>query len=262
MKSLLKKGLAQVAGSGQPRGMTLLVYHRIGGGTGNELDVRTETFRDQVNYLVNQPVVSIDEGLDRLDAGDNRPSFVLTFDDGFRDLYENGWPLLRERQIPFTVYLATKYMGKEMQWAGATATGAPGQGLTWGQIDEMVESGLCTIGNHTHSHARPETLSIDELDECSRLIESKVGFAPQHFAYPWGVGVKRMESELEKRFRSSVTLEVGRNLDQTNRMRLQRVSVRGSDPIQFFSAKFVGNLVPERTYERIVQIGKTLGLKP
>lgn len=262
MKSILKRGLAGFASSSESRGMTMLVYHRIGGGTRNELDVSTNSFRDQVNYLRDQPVVSIDTGLDRLDTGDDRPSFILTFDDGFRDLYENGWPLLREHKLPFTVYLASKYMGKDMEWAGATATGAPGQGLTWEQIDEMVASGLCTIGNHTHSHARPEKLSIEELDECSRQIQSNLGFSPQHFAYPWGIGVQRMESELNKRFRSSATLEVGRNTAQVNRMQLRRVSVRASDPLEFFAAKFGGNLVPEHIYEKIVRTAKLMGLKP
>lgn len=245
---------------GRPaEGATLLIYHRLGGGTEDELDLPAAAFARQLDLLGEHDVVSLDAALDRLDARDRRPSFVLTFDDGFEDVYQHAWPLLRARNLPFTMYVATAYIAKTMRWEGATAKGAPGKGLSWNQLAEMVESGLCTVGNHTHNHVPPAELTETELDTCSAEIEQHLGVTPQHFTYPWGVPVPTMEAALRERFRSASTGELGRNAERTDRMRLKRVPVRRTDPDAFFAAKLTGNLGPERAYSRIVQMAKAAG---
>lgn len=261
MRAPIKKVLGSLRARRPAKGTTLLIYHRVGGGTSDELDVPTESFRQQVAALGGHDVVSLDEALDRLDRGDARPAFVLTFDDGFEDVYRNAWPILRDRRMPFTVYLATAYMGATMRWEGSTATGAAGVGLDWRQLEEMVASGLCTVGNHTHTHARPEALTVEELDACTAAIEERLGVTPRHFTYPWGVVVPRLEEELRARFRSSSTGRLGRNLPGADRMRLARVPVRRTDPARFYEAKLTGRLGPERAYAAIVATAKRLGRK-
>jgi peptidoglycan/xylan/chitin deacetylase (PgdA/CDA1 family) len=258
MKSLLSRAPGRGATS---RGATLLIYHRVGGGTADELDLATEAFARQLDLVAAHDVVSLDAALDRLDAGDERPSVVLTFDDGFEDVHRNAWPLLRDRDLPFTVYLASAFVERPMVWEGSTAKGAAGRGLTWDQLAEMVESGLCTIGNHTHRHVRPEVLTEGELDACSEAVQRELGVTPAHFTYPWGVCVPGMEPALRARFRSASTGELGRNLPATDRMRLRRVPVRRTDPDSFFAAKLTGSLAPERAYAAMVQLGKAVGLR-
>ncbi|MFJ6138960.1 polysaccharide deacetylase family protein [Kitasatospora sp. NPDC092286] len=96
-------------------------------------------------------MVSLDEAVDRIEAGRRTPGTVLTFDDGFADVYENAWPLLRERALPFTVYLASCHVGGETRWEGSTAKGAGASALSWEQLREMTGSGLCTVANHTRT---------------------------------------------------------------------------------------------------------------
>ena len=66
----------------------MLIYHRGGGGTTNELDLDVEAFRRQLDMLERHDVLSLDAALDRLEAGDASPSVVLTFDDGFADVFD------------------------------------------------------------------------------------------------------------------------------------------------------------------------------
>lgn len=261
VRGALKNGLATLGRLGTPRGATVLIYHRVGGGTGDELDLPTESFVRQLGMLAVNDVLSLDEALDRLDAGDTRPSVVLTFDDGFADVFENAWPLLRERRLPFTIYLASGFVGRTMKWEGSTARGEAGQGLTWGQLAEMVESGLCTVGSHTHNHVRPELLSEAELNACTDAVREHLGVTPQHFTYPWGIPVPALENALRARFRSASTGELGRNLPETDRMRLKRVPVRRTDPHRFFAAKLAGNLFPERAYAAAVRLAKRVGAR-
>jgi peptidoglycan/xylan/chitin deacetylase (PgdA/CDA1 family) len=257
----LKDGLALVGRDTRPVGATLLIYHRIGGGTGDELDVPTEAFDRQLRLLEQHEVIPLDAALDRLDSGDTEPCVVLTFDDGFDEVYAHAWPLLRERRLPFTVYLASGYVSQSMVWEGSRAKGASGKGMSWQQLTEMVDSGLCTVGNHTHRHVRPESLTVEELDACTEAVRSHLGVTPRHFTYPWGTPVPAIEEVLRSRFRSASTGRLGRNLPDTDRMRLMRVPVRQSDPDSFFAAKLTGGLGAERAYAGIVRVGKALGLR-
>lgn len=264
LRRAVKYGLAVAtlpARSRPARGATMLIYHRIGDGTPDELDLAASAFDRQVELLTEERVVSIDHALDDLDAGRTDPSLVLSFDDGFAGVYEHAWPRLRDAGLPFTIYVATAYIGGLMAWPGSTATGEPGRGLTWEQLDELAASSLVTIANHTHTHARPEALSAQELDTCSEVLEARLGIVPRHFAYTWGVPVPDRLPLLRERFRSAATGAFGRNDPDTDRMLLHRVPVRASDPLAFFRSKLRGGLGAERTYETIVQTGKRLGAR-
>ena len=261
MREAVKRGLAVLPG-GRPVGASLLIYHRVGGRSRDELDVGVEAFAEQLDALAGHDVVPLDDAADAVEAGDDRHRVVLTFDDGFADVYENAWPLLRERALPFTIYLTTAYVGGAMRWEGSTAKEQGAPGLTWDQLREMVDSGLCTIGNHTHTHVRPEELTSDELDRCNELVEQQLGVVPRHFAYTWGVPVPELAPELAARFRTCATGEVGRNEPgAADPLRWARIPVRRSDPLAFFEAKLRGRLLPERIYAQVVAGAKRVGVR-
>jgi peptidoglycan/xylan/chitin deacetylase (PgdA/CDA1 family) len=263
LRRTLKRGLAAAARpleelGGGSSGTTVLIYHRVGGGTPDERDLPATGFVQQVEELARHRVVPLDVALDELEAGDDSPKVVLTFDDGFVDVYTTAWPLLREAGLPFTLYVTTAYLDGTMHWPGSTSK-HPGPALGWRQLEELAGSDLVTIGNHTHTHARPEGLSVEELDTCSGLLEQRLGVVPQHYCFTWGVPVPAARDLLAARFRSAATGLPGRNAPGHDLLDLRRVPVRGSDPIGFFRAKLTGELGPERAYERIVRTAKRLG---
>lgn len=255
----IKRWLARPHRAAARTGTAVLIYHRIAGGTHDERDVTQEVFAAQVEELRRHRVVSLDEALDELERGDDSPKVVLTFDDGFADVHETAWPLLRAAQLPFTVYPATAYIGGTMHWEGSTAS-APGPGLSWQQLEELAASPLVTVGNHTHTHARPEDLDADELDRCTSELQRRLGITPHHFCFTWGVEVAAARHLLAARFRSATTGELGLNHPGVDPLSLRRIPVRGSDPIEFFRAKLTGSLWPERAYENIVRTAKRTGL--
>jgi len=239
-------------------GATLLIYHRVGGGTSDELDLPVEQLAAQLDLLVDErhEVLSLDAALDRLDDGDARPSVVLTFDDGFADVFTSAWPLLRDRRLPFAVYLTAGLVGGAMQWEGSDAASQGARSLDWSQLAEMHGSGLCTVANHTWDHAGPRSVDADQLDRCSDEIERKLGERPAHLAWTWGVPAPALLPDVRARFRSAATGNLGRNLPGGDRHALCRVPVRASDPLPFFRAKLTGALGPERAYARLVQAAK------
>lgn len=57
--------------------------------------------------------VSLDEMGERLARGEDRdePLAAVTFDDGYQDVYEHAFPLLREKEIPAAVFVVTDLIG-------------------------------------------------------------------------------------------------------------------------------------------------------
>jgi L-malate glycosyltransferase len=260
LRGTLKRNLARPASTSAGTGLTLLIYHRVGGGTNDERDLPVEQFRAQLDVLADHRVVALDTALDELDAGDDREKIVLTFDDGFADVHDTALPLLADRRLPFTLYLTTGYVGRQMHWDGSMAS-APGPALDWKQLEALRDSGLCTIGNHTQTHPRPEGLTTDELDAATFDCEQRLGVRPRHFSYTWGVPTPALRDALRIRFRSAATGRVGRNRPGTDRMLLHRVPARQSDPIDFFAAKLHGRLLPERAYGGVVAAAKLAGFR-
>lgn len=237
-----------------------MIYHRVGGGSPDELDCSAARFGAQVALLAEEcDVVSLDAALDGLAHGDDRPKVVVTFDDGFADLHDVAWPILADYDLPFTVYLATGFLGGRMEWEGSTSAAPPAPALTWDQAAALAADERCTIGNHTHNHVVPSQLTAGELDSCTVAIQRHLGQVPRHFTYPWGLPVTAMEPDLRARFRSVTTGELGRNRPGADFARLRRIPVRASDPLEFFRAKVAGSLAAERAYAAIVTAAKAAG---
>ncbi|MGI8873684.1 MAG: polysaccharide deacetylase family protein [Egibacteraceae bacterium] len=255
----MKRALARAASRRPAAGLSVLIYHRVGGGTPDEMDVPVMQFRRHLEVLRRHRPVSLDAALDELEAGDNSPKAVLTFDDGFADVHDTVLPLLVEFGMPFTLYLATGYVGGVMRWPGPAAT--PGPGLRWEQLEALLASGLCTFANHTHTHPLPARLTVDDVDRCTDAIRARLGVVPRHFAYPFGVPVPALDADLRTRFRSAATGLPGRGRPGGDLLRLPRIPVRQTDPIGFFAAKLTGRLLPERLYGGAVSVAKRAGVR-
>lgn len=69
-------------------------------------------------------VVSLDEMHRRFITGEFKRRFVcITFDDGYKDLKQWAWPLLRKYEMPFAVYIATSFPDRlgELWWVALEA---------------------------------------------------------------------------------------------------------------------------------------------
>lgn len=72
-----------------------------------------DEFEQRVKYLhKHYKFLSLEEGVEYLRKGE-RPSncLVLTFDDGYKCIYKEAWPILKKYKIPFTVFITTGPIG-------------------------------------------------------------------------------------------------------------------------------------------------------
>ena len=112
----------------------------------------------------------------------NQKFVAITLDDGYRDNYEIAYPIFKEYNVPFCIYLLQKEV-----------TGAePGhfKMLTKEQILNLDKNPMCTFGSHTYGHPHLAELGYEEqykeIVTCHQWVEQLLGHPIYDFSYPYG----------------------------------------------------------------------------
>ena len=262
-RALALRTLKTVAAAGDrlrtpPAGVVVLIYHRVGGGSGTEVDLTAQAFDEQMAWLAaSGRAVTLDAAVDLLTgangvdaaAAPEEDPIVVTFDDGTADLAEHATPVLERHAVPATVYLATRFVDEGIDFPD---DGTP---LSWSAVRDMAATGLVTFGSHTHSHLLldrlPPAEAVDELDRSRALIEDNVGAPAHHFAYPKAVAASpEVEPLVRERYRSAALGGNRPNPPGADVHRLSRTAVQVSDGSGFFVRKANGGMALEDTFRR------------
>lgn len=178
--------------------VNVLMYHHIQeeklakklGRTG--LNVSPEWFDKHMQYLKDKQynVLKIEDIADFVNGKKALPkkAVVITFDDAYEDNYLSAYPILKKYNFPATIFTPSGLVNV-MDY------------LTWGEIDDMKNSGLIYFGNHTWSHHS----ALDKKE----VLEKEIGLADSQlaekglnnskiFAYPYGKPSSGAEEILAK----------------------------------------------------------------
>jgi peptidoglycan/xylan/chitin deacetylase (PgdA/CDA1 family) len=124
-------------------------------------------------------------------------SAVITFDDGYHNVYRNAWPILKSLNIPATIFIVTGHIGRKEpfpfdSWANLHHDAAASEvwsPLRWEECSEMEDSGLVDIGSHSHSHAdfrrNPDDFA-DDLRKSLAMLDQRLAPLDRPFAFPFG----------------------------------------------------------------------------
>ena len=142
-------------------------------------DCRCEDLLDYLNYCqkIGMEFVSLDKffSLNVEDACRNK--VVITFDDGYESVSTVATKILTDRNIPFTCFVTTSFIGKEGY-------------LSAEQIKNLSQNPLCTIGMHSDQHIiwrgrLSKELEADYL-RCKQILSNIIGREPCYYAFPYG----------------------------------------------------------------------------
>ncbi|MEM9036995.1 MAG: polysaccharide deacetylase family protein [Actinomycetota bacterium] len=225
--------------------MTVLIYHRVGGGSASEIDLSPERFDEQLAWLnEHHRVLSLDDAVAELldPPSDPEPAVVITFDDGTADFVEHAVPVLERHRTPATLYVGTGYVEDGRTWPGD----APA--VSWTALADSLSTGVVDIGSHTHDHllldrATPADI-VDQLDRSIDLIGERLGVRARHFAYPKAVaGNEAADASVRDRFDSAALAGTRSNAwGSTDVHRLARSPIQVSDGMRWFRRKAVGGM--------------------
>jgi peptidoglycan/xylan/chitin deacetylase (PgdA/CDA1 family) len=231
------------------RGVVVLLYHRVGGGSEHEMDLPADLFARQLEVLSAGDVVALPTAVAALASGnkgwDRRPPVVVSFDDGTIDFVETALPLLVRYSIPVTLYLATGFV------EGRRPFPRGGMPLSWGALREALATGLVTIGSHTHSHTLLHRVTPTEAEAELRrsidLVGDRLGVAAEHFAYPKAALPQDTVEAIVRRL--FVSAAIGGNRanvpGRTDVHRLARSPIQATDGMRWFASKLAGGLALE-----------------
>lgn len=156
----------------------ILMYHRVlPYASGSEYVVTTEQFKRQMQWLQEQgyQTITVADLVEAVRVGKYLPlkPIILTFDDGYRDVYQNAYPILQAAGYTATMYLIEKSLNE-------------GGNLTDAIIEELSEAGW-EFGNHsaTHAHLPTSKNMVDEVCTSRTRLVEKYGLPFDSFAYPY-----------------------------------------------------------------------------
>jgi peptidoglycan/xylan/chitin deacetylase (PgdA/CDA1 family) len=245
-------------------GVVILVYHRVGGGSGLEIDLDPGVFDAQMAALAaSNRVVSLGTALERIDAradsdGNRASSVVVTFDDGTADFVDVALPILERHGVCATLYAATGFIDDGVEFPGG------GRPLSWSALRDACATGLVDVGSHTHRHVLLDRISpavaADELDRSVGLIADRLGRPPLDFAYPKAVaGTPENARLVRDRFRSAALAGTrvnpyasSKSSRRTDPQRLARSPIQVSDGMQYFERKLAGGMALEDSFRRAI----------
>lgn len=171
------------------RGVPVFLYHSIDA-TGSPISTHPDNFHWQMRYLYGRGwrTMRLDELLDALKSRRlPKKRFVITFDDGFKNLLTAALPVLKEFGFTATVYLATEFVGRTNSYVKVVMPSLPM--LSWDDLRILRGTGW-DIESHGHTHRNLTDLDMSqahwELAVSRDHIRKNLGVIPKHFCYPRG----------------------------------------------------------------------------
>lgn len=218
----------------------ILMYHYISAPPSDadavrrDLSVPPDLFEAHLAYLrqAGYETISMHELSYALSRNAPLPAkpIILTFDDGYRDQYENAFPLLRQYGYTGTFFIFTQVIDTyNVSY------------LTWDMVIEMHQAGM-EFGSHSYRHPDLSGRDVDflvyEILGSKEAIEERIGEPVRFFSYPSGryddLTIKVLDSA---HFWSAVTTQFGAEQSYNDRFELKRIRIRGNDTIDDLAAK-------------------------
>jgi peptidoglycan/xylan/chitin deacetylase (PgdA/CDA1 family) len=186
----------------------VLTYHRVSDGFDWGITrQKISQFEKGIRFLHEQgyKTVTLEDVFshtaDRL--GKHKETFdqkvVITFDDGYEDVYLNAFPILQKYGFTAFVFVITGFVGKYNSWDFNFGKKRK-RHLSWKQIKEMSKYGF-GFGSHTVNH--PDLTKIDpacggveyELKKSKEVLGEKLEKEVNFLSYPFGMYNRFVQEE-------------------------------------------------------------------
>lgn len=226
-------------------GVRILGYHRVSDSP-HVLSVAPAAFRRQMEHLRASPAtpIGLEQALDLLGSEVSGRYVCVTFDDGYRDNLENAVPVLRELEIPATIFVPTAVIDGDAAYDWFED---PPPALTWEEIDGLVGEGLVDVQAHSRTHRHLPALADDqarmEIVGAKQDLERHVPYPVTSFCFPAGLyGAREVALVREAGYRAGLTTDPGVNRGGAPLETLKRTLIYWDDEPDGFEAKYAGLL--------------------
>ena len=236
-------------------GVVVLIYHRVGGGSGSDVDLPVEQFDEQMADARRQRPSAFARRCARAPSTSPGTRWLRSWSPSTTARPTSSstpcpcWPVTG---IPVTLYLATWFTE-----SGATfpPDGRRCRGPAWPRPARPVSSTSDPTPTATCcSTACPDAEVDDELDRSIDLIGDRLGRPPLDFAYPKALpGSPAADRAVRARFRSAAVAGCKPNVPgATDPFALARSPIQVSDGMRWFERKVAGGMAFEDDLRRLL----------
>lgn len=163
---------------------------------------------------------------------------LITFDDGFRSVYERAIPIMRKYGIRGNIFVPSKYVEEEHPYF-----------MTWAQLKEICDNEDFSVAAHTHSHVDIRSLSEQEMaaeiSQSTYLLRKHLGVETVSFCMPYGKYDVHSMALLKKLspYKYIFTSFYGQGEEEKlDTKLLPRIGISNDDTIEIFQKKLQGDL--------------------
>ena len=221
------------------------MYHHVNDHPDRYLTVSIKNFIDQMEFLYREGYTTLSsnefraykKGLARFP----RKSVLLTFDDAWLDIFVNAFPIMRQYNIKFTVFVISERTDRASRFGATNTTNlfpshheaetvaetasAHSVVCSWNNLREMIDTGLCSVENHTATHGKLNNIR-DDILKGKQQIESTLGVATKQLAWPRGKYVReKIKVVKELGIDVAYTTRRGTNLPFFGSLKVKRFTV-------------------------------------
>ena len=141
-------------------GIISLMYHRFEENKYPSTNIRLNDFLNHLEIIQNENIHFIDPKNyeEELTSNKKKRKVLLTIDDGFLSFYENAWPVLKKKKIPFILFVNTREVGSFNY-------------MNWDQIKEVDKENFVEMRiTPTDPQTRPVLACNLEFDKSSNGV--------------------------------------------------------------------------------------------
>jgi glycosyltransferase involved in cell wall biosynthesis len=189
----VRRGMSKARWRRLIRGVPVLMYHAFSdSGERDRFIVSRRRFSRQLTLLrlLGYKPIAFDQ-LGRALRDDEelpRRAVVITIDDGYRDVHEIAFPVLRRHRMPATVFLVSQRIGGRNDWGDpGVVSGRPLMSVE--EIEEMRRAGVA-FGAHTRSHrslvAADDAELTEQVSGSREDLQALLDDPIDTFAFPYG----------------------------------------------------------------------------
>lgn len=178
---------------GHSHAASVLIYHHVSDKTPKSTSVTVEQLVQHLDLIdeLGLQVVPLTDITDAIKQKRAVPDnwVAITFDDGYRNVYDNAFPILQQRQIPFTVFVNPSMVKPSKLY------------MDWNQLKELSDAGAI-IANHTLAHENlvQDGLTTEQIikniNAAEAQIQQHLGQNHKMLAYPYGEYNEEVENAL------------------------------------------------------------------
>ncbi|WP_234123117.1 polysaccharide deacetylase family protein [Clostridium hydrogenum] len=221
-----------------PVNIPVLMYHSIAYEKNNELRVPKEKFREEMQVIKDNGFtpITLDDLYSHFTNETALPPkpLIISFDDGYKDNYENALPILKEFGFKACAFVITCQIDDSTDF------------MTSAMLKEMEANGV-DIECHTVTHPHLSALSYDkqlvELRDSKTKLEKLLNKKINYIAYPYGSynsdTVKLAES---LGYKMAFTTNEGPANKSQGMFTLDRVYVSNANSVDYFKKQITGEV--------------------